>query len=150
MIGIVMMAFGHFMMASEALLFPALTLLIFGGGLFKTNTTAQVGMLYAPGDTRQDRGYSIFYVGVNLGAFIAPLVAGTLGENIGWHYGFGAAGVGMIIALIVYLIGWKHLPPDGMKQRANTERKPLTRAELKSVGALLLLVLPRVVVVQQV
>lgn len=142
MIGIVMMAFGHFMMASEALLFPALTLLIFGGGLFKTNTTAQVGMLYAPGDARQDRGYSIFYVGVNLGAFIAPLVAGTLGENIGWHYGFGAAGVGMIIAFVVYLIGWKHLPPDGLKQRANTERKPLTRAEWKSVGALILLVLP--------
>ncbi len=142
MIGIVMMAFGHFMMASEALLFPALTLLIFGGGLFKTNTTAQVGMLYPSGDARQDRGYSIFYVGVNLGAFIAPLVAGTLGENVGWHYGFGAAGVGMIIAFLVYLISWKHLPPDGLKQRANAERKPLSKAEWKSVGALILLVLP--------
>src|ERR1700712_4097154 len=92
MIGIVLMAFGHFMMASEAMLFPALTLLIFGGGLFKTNTTTQVGMLYAAGDPRIDRAYSIFYVGVNLGAFIAPLVAGTLGEYYGWHYGFAAAG----------------------------------------------------------
>ena len=142
MIGIVMMAFGHFMMASEALLFPALTLLIFGGGLFKTNTTAQVGMLYASGDARRDRGYSIFYVGVNLGAFIAPLVAGTLGETVGWHYGFGAAGVGMLAALIVYMLGWKYLPPDGLTQRVKSERKPLNREEWKSVGALMLIVLP--------
>ncbi len=142
MIGIVMMAFGHFMMASEALLFPALTLLIFGGGLFKTNTTAQVGMLYASGDARRDRGYSIFYVGVNLGAFIAPLVAGTLGETVGWDYGFGAAGVGMLAALIVYMLGWKYLPPDGLTQRVKSERKPLNREEWKSVGALMLIVLP--------
>ena len=83
MIGILMMAAGHFMMASETMLFPALTLLIFGGGFFKINTTAQVGMLYAPGDGRRDRAYSVFYVGVNLGAFIAPLVCGTLGEDAG-------------------------------------------------------------------
>src|ERR1700761_9841067 len=64
-IGMVLMAFGHFMMASEALLFPALTLLIFGGGLFKTNTSAQVGMLYQAGDSRRDSAYSVFYVGTN-------------------------------------------------------------------------------------
>ena len=90
LIGIVMMAFGHFMMASEALLFPALTLLIFGGGLFKTNTTAQVGMLYETGDPRRDRGYSIFYVGINLGAFLAPFICGTLGEEVGWRLRFRA------------------------------------------------------------
>src|SRR6202012_2413366 len=99
LIGIVMMAFGHFMMVSEALLFPALLLLIFGGGLFKTNTTTQVGMLYETGDPRRDAGYSIFYVGINLGAFIAPLVCGTLGEEVGWHYGFADAGFGMLLAL---------------------------------------------------
>jgi len=143
MIGIVMMAFGHFMMASEALLFPALTLLVFGGGIFKTNTMAQVGMLYAPGDARRDRGYSVFYVGINLGAFIAPLIAGTLGETVGWHYGFGAAGVGMMIALVIYVWGWKSLPAEGLKQRTEKGRHPpLTRAEWKSVGALLLLILP--------
>jgi POT family proton-dependent oligopeptide transporter len=142
-IGIVMMAFGHFMMASEALLFPALTLLIFGGGLFKTNTTAQVGMLYPNGDGRIDRAYSIYYVGTNLGAFIAPLVAGTLGELVGWDYGFGAAGVGMIIALAVYFWGWKYLPAEGTRQRKTaTEKKPLNRAEWMSVGALVLLVIP--------
>jgi POT family proton-dependent oligopeptide transporter len=130
------------MMASEALLFPALTLLIFGGGLFKANTAAQVGMLYQPGDTRRDRAYSVFYVGINLGAFIAPLVAGTLGETVGWHYGFGAAGVGMMIALAVYISGWKNLPAEGLKSRTEKARPPLTRAEWKSVGALMVLVLP--------
>ncbi len=144
MIGIVMMAFGHFMMASEALLFPALTLLIFGGGLFKTNTTAQVGMLYAHGDERIDRAYSIYYVGTNLGAFIAPLVAGTLGEDVGWHYGFGAAGVGMIIALGVYIWGWKELPAVGLQKdkKAAAPKKPLNRSEWMSVGALIVLVIP--------
>jgi len=142
MIGIVMMAFGHFMMASEALLFPALTLLIFGGGLFKTNTTAQVGMLYRSGDIRRDSAYSIYYVGTNLGAFIAPLVAGTLGEEVGWHYGFGAAGVGMIIALVVYIRGWKELPKEGLSERVAADRKPLNKDEWMSVGALFLLVIP--------
>jgi POT family proton-dependent oligopeptide transporter len=143
MIGIVIMALGHFMMASEALLFPALTLLVFGGGLFKTNTSAQVGMLYQAGDARRDRAYSVFYVGVNLGAFIAPLIAGTLGEKVGWHYGFGAAGVGMIIALVIYVVGWKSLPAEGLKPRTEKgQNPPLTRAEWKSVGALLLLILP--------
>lgn len=142
MIGILMMAFGHFMMASETLLFPALTLLIFGGGLFKTNTTAQVGMLYPSGDARRDRAYSVFYVGTNLGAFIAPLVAGTLGETVGWHYGFGSAGIGMLLALFVYWQGWKDLPLDGLKVRAKAERKKLNREEWKSIGALALIVLP--------
>jgi POT family proton-dependent oligopeptide transporter len=142
MIGIILMAFGHFMMAFETLLFPALLVLIVGGGLFKTNTTAQVGMLYKPGDARRDRAYSIFYVGVNLGAFIAPLIAGTLGEEIGWHYGFGSAGVGMLIALGVYLWGWNELPKEGLRENKMVERKPLNRGEWLSVGALILLVLP--------
>jgi POT family proton-dependent oligopeptide transporter len=142
MIGIIMMAFGHFMMAFESLLFPALLVLILGGGLFKTNTTAQVGMLYEEGDSRRDRAYSIFYVGVNLGAFIAPLIAGTLGEEVGWHYGFASAGVGMLIALGVYLLGWGDLPKEGLRESKLVERKPLSGEEWKSVGALVLLVIP--------
>jgi POT family proton-dependent oligopeptide transporter len=144
MIGIVMMGFGHFMMASEAMLFPALALLILGGGLFKTNTTAQVGMLYDNADARRDRAYSIFYVGVNLGAFIAPLVAGTLGEKVGWHYGFGSAGVGMVCALLVYWAGWKTLPREGLRERKAADRAPLSHSERKSVLALVVLVLPLV------
>ena len=65
--------------------------------------SSQVGELYLPGDPRRDRAYSIFYVGINIGAFFAPLVCGTLGERVGWHYGFGAAGVGMLIGLLTYL-----------------------------------------------
>ena len=81
----------------------ALTVLILGNGAFKPNISTQVGGLYAPGDRRRDRAYSIFYVGINVGAFLAPLVCGTLGEELGWHYGFAAAGVGMTIALAIYL-----------------------------------------------
>src|SRR5262245_8250237 len=104
-IGASLMAAGHFMMAFEPLFLFALIALILGNGCFKPNMSAQVGTLYGPGDPRRDRAYSIFYVGINLGAFLAPLVCGTLGEEVGWHWGFGVAGVGMIIALITYLVG---------------------------------------------
>ena len=97
------MALGHFMMAFEPLFLFALFVLILGNGAFKPNISTQVGALYAPGDPRRDRAFSIFYVGINLGAFLAPLVCGTLGEDVGWHYGFGAAGVGMTIGLVIYL-----------------------------------------------
>ncbi len=141
-IGMVLMAFGHFMMASEALLFPALTLLIFGGGFFKTNTSSQVGLLYAPGDPLRDSGYAIFYVGINLGAFLAPFVCGSLGEMAGWHYGFAAAGVGILLALGVYLAGWRHLPPDTRQTAPAAQHQPLTHEEWKSIAALCLLVVP--------
>ena len=94
-IGAILMAIGHFMMAVEQLFLFALLALILGSGAFKPNISTQVGGLYAPGDRRRDRAYSIFYVGINVGAFLAPLVCGTLGEAAGWHYGFAAAGVGM-------------------------------------------------------
>jgi proton-dependent oligopeptide transporter, POT family len=143
-LGIVMMACGHFMMASERLLFPALFLLIVGGGIFKPNTTGQVGSLYAPGDHRRDRAYSIFYVGTNIGSFLAPLVCGTLGEEAGWHYGFAAAGLGMLIALAIYLIGFHTLPEDELtKQRAvHAERPKLTKKDKRAVRALIFLCIP--------
>ena len=111
-IGAVLMAFGHFMMASERLFLFALLALILGSGCFKPNISTQVGGLYAEGDPRRDRAYSIFYVGINLGAFLAPLVCGTLGEGFGWHYGFTAAGVGMVIGLCIYLYALPLLPTD--------------------------------------
>jgi len=91
-VGAVLMAIGHFMMAVEQLFLLALLALILGSGAFKPNISTQVGGLYAPGDRRRDRAYSIFYVGINIGAFLAPLVCGTLGEEVGWHYGFAVAG----------------------------------------------------------
>jgi POT family proton-dependent oligopeptide transporter len=72
---------------------------------------------HPPGDKRRDRAFSIFYVGINLGAFLAPLVCGTLGQKVGWHYGFGAAGVGMVLGLIFYMMNQKHLAPDVLTQR---------------------------------
>ena len=111
-LGGVLMAIGHFLMASEQLFFAALMVLIIGNGCFKPNVSTQVGGLYAPGDPRRDRAYSIFYVGVNVGAFMAPLVCGTLGQVVGWHYGFGAAGVGMVLGLLVYVFNQDKLAAE--------------------------------------
>ncbi len=141
-IGILLMGAGQFMLTSEALLFPSLLLIIFGTGFLKTNTTTQVGMLYAAGDARRDRAYSIFYIGINLGGAIGPLIAGFLGETYGWRWGFLAAGVGMVAALINYIYGWRSLPAERRVETHRSERKKLTRAEWKSVGALILLVIP--------
>jgi proton-dependent oligopeptide transporter, POT family len=124
-IGAVLMAFGHFMMAVEQLFLFALLALILGSGCFKPNISTQVGGLYAPGDPRRDRAYSIFYVGINLGAFLAPLVCGTLGETAGWHYGFAAAGVGMVIGLCIYLYALPHLPPDELHKTQTEEANRL-------------------------
>jgi POT family proton-dependent oligopeptide transporter len=111
-IGGVLMALGHFMMAFEALFLLALLLLIVGIGAFKPNISSEVGALYAPGDDRRDRAYSIFYLGINVGAFLAPLICGTLAVSYGWHYGFGAAGIGMLVSLAIYLAGARTLPTE--------------------------------------
>ena len=144
LLGAALMAIGHFMMAFEPLFLFALTVLILGNGAFKPNMSAQVGGLYAPGDRRRDRAYSIFYVGINIGAFLAPLVCGTLGEEFGWHYGFTAAGVGMTIALAIYLYALPGLPPDELHKAAElgSEKKPLERSEWHGILALLALFLP--------
>ena len=143
-IGAVLMAIGHFMMAIEQLFLFALLTLILGSGCFKPNISTQVGGLYAPGDGRRDRAYSIFYVGINLGAFLAPLVCGTLGEKAGWHYGFVAAGVGMMIGLSIYLYALPLLPPDELHKAlaAHHQRKPLDAGERRAVLGLLALFVP--------
>ncbi len=111
-LGGILMAFGHFLMAFQALFFIALLLLILGIGTFKPNISTQVGALYAPGDHRRDSAYSIFYVGINIGALLAPVVCGALATAYGWHWGFGAAGIGMLVSLGIYLYGSRLLPPD--------------------------------------
>jgi POT family proton-dependent oligopeptide transporter len=118
-VGAVLMAIGHFLMCLESMFFPALLFLILGNGAFKPNISTQVGALYPQGDHRRDRAFSIFYLGINLGAFFSPLVCGTLGEVYGWHYGFSAAGVGMLVGLAIYLAGQKHLAPDYLARRAS-------------------------------
>ena len=140
-LGAALMAVGHFMMAFEHLFLFALLFLILGNGCFKPNISTQVGALYAPGDRRRDRAFSIFYVGINLGAFLAPLVCGTLGEEIGWHYGFAAAGVGMTTGLVIYLVATPNLPKDAFAKREFTA-EPLGRRDWQAIGAIVILMLP--------
>jgi POT family proton-dependent oligopeptide transporter len=141
-VGAVLMAIGHFLMAIENLFFIALLFLIMGNGAFKPNISTQVGDLYPPGDPRRDRAFTIFYMGINLGAFFSPLICGTLGQKLGWHYGFGAAGVGMVLGLILYLWGRKFLAPEVLartKEARKLERQPLTKDEWRRVWALVVL-----------
>ncbi len=143
-LGGVLMAIGHFLMAFQFSFFPALVFLILGNGAFKPNISTQVGNLYPPGDSRRDRAFLIFYVGINLGAMLSPFVCGTLGEVLGWHYGFAAAGVGMVIGLSIYLWGKSWLAPDNLTERKLASKKvfsPLTSKESKRVWWLMALCL---------
>lgn len=146
-VGGLLMAAAEFMLMDQSLFFPALLLLIVGNGFFKPNISTQVGNLYPPGDHRRDRAFSIFYVGINLGATLSPLIAGTLGENLEPYgkWGFCSAGVGMLLGLAVYLWGQRHLAPDNvMRQAVSVERKavePLSSDDWKKIGALIVLCL---------
>lgn len=113
--GGVLIAAGHFSMALPALpgFYAGLLLIVVGTGLLKPNISVMVGQLYEDDDGRRDAGFSLFYMGINLGGFIAPLVCGYLGQRIDWHYGFAAAGVGMTIGLAQYAIGRRHLRSVG-------------------------------------
>lgn len=114
------MAFGHFLMTFEDYFHLALATVALGNGFFLPSLPSQIAALYPATDPRRQSAYSVYYMGKNLGAFFAPLVCGTLGELVGWHWGFGAAGIGMVIGLIVYVLGAKHLPPE--PQRASVQR----------------------------
>jgi POT family proton-dependent oligopeptide transporter len=110
-IGATTMAAGHFMMAFEPLFYFALATIALGNGLFLPSLPSQINDLYGPDDPRRGWAYNVYYVGVNVGGFLAPLICGTLGETFGWHYGFAAAGVGMLSGLVIYLAGQRYLPP---------------------------------------
>ena len=114
MIGGVIMALGHFAMAFPVLLFPALATIALGNGLFLPSLPGQIGDLYQADDPRRDAAYTVYYAGLNLGAVLAPLVCGFLGETWGWHYGFGAAGIGMLLGVRIYVGGWQHLPKGNL------------------------------------
>jgi POT family proton-dependent oligopeptide transporter len=133
-VGGLLMAIGHFLMASEHLFLLALLFLILGNGAFKPNISTQVGHLYAEGDPRRDSAFTIFYMGVNLGAFFSPLICGTLGQTLGWHYGFAAAGVGMLLGLVIYYLGSDLVPRDSKKEaKVRETKRPLTRQEWYSI-----------------
>jgi POT family proton-dependent oligopeptide transporter len=134
--GGVLIAAGHFSMAFPSLpsFYLGLLLIVLGTGLLKGNVSVIVGRLYTPEDVRRDAGYSIFYMGINLGAFIAPLVCGYLGQRVSWHLGFAAAGVGMAAGLVQYMLGRKRLgdagrlpAAAGSPEEAGRQRKQATR-----------------------
>lgn len=145
-IGGFLMALGHFCMAFPPLPFfySALVLLILGNGFFKPNISTVVGQLYEKDDPRRDGGFTIFYMGINLGAFFSPLVCGYLGEKIAWHLGFGAAGVGMVVGLVFYmLLGNKFLGDTGKKPvsraKEGEEQEPLTREEKHKIAVIFIM-----------
>jgi POT family proton-dependent oligopeptide transporter len=143
-IGAVLMAFGHFLMAFEMPFLLALLCLLVGVGFFKGNIASQVGALYKPGDARATSAFQIYYIGINVAVIVAPLVCGTLGEAVDWHWGFGAAGVGMLIGLAVYLAGSAHLPSDPLLERREGRgaAKPGLRPGEGKVLVLLVVLLP--------
>jgi POT family proton-dependent oligopeptide transporter len=113
LIGGIIIALGHFTLAFHGLpfLYAGLALIVIGTGMLKPNVSTLVGGLYEPGDERRDAGFSLFYMGINLGAFLGPIIAGRIAEGIDWHLGFACAGVGMLLGLTQYILGRRHLLP---------------------------------------
>ncbi|HEY5072204.1 MAG TPA: peptide MFS transporter [Caulobacteraceae bacterium] len=141
-LGAILMAIGHFLMAFEFSFLIALSCLLIGVGCFKGNIASQVGELYAPGDLRRADAFQVFLLGVNVAVIVSPLVCGTLGQRVAWHWGFGAAGVGMLIGLSVYLAGRRWLPPERARQvrgEARIVRPKLARGEGKTIAVLVAL-----------
>lgn len=139
-LGALLMAAGHVLMAFEANFLIALLLLILGTGCLTGNISAQVGHLYLPGDDGpRTQAFAIFYAAINTGALLGPLVCGILAQIYGWHVGFGTAGALMLIALVTYCSGWKHLPPDRKQQDDPKGTSTLNAREWRVIAALLLL-----------
>ncbi len=138
-IGASVMAAGHFMMAFEPLFYFALATIALGNGFFLPSLPSQINDLYKADDPRRGWAYNVYYVGINIGGFLAPLICGTLGEFYGWHYGFGAAGIGMVIGLLIYLWGARYLPPEAPRVRSPVEAQEEGRAQKLGRTYLLLL-----------
>jgi proton-dependent oligopeptide transporter, POT family len=160
LLGGIIIALGHFTLAFQALPFfyTGLSLIVVGTGLLKPNVSTIVGSLYPPGDPRRDAGFSIFYMGINLGAFTGPLIAGYLAQRVDWHIGFACAGVGMAFGLIQYVLGRGRLQPaiarleaQAIATAAAAKANPtdattgsglrFTSAEWKRIGAIVVLFL---------
>jgi POT family proton-dependent oligopeptide transporter len=143
LLGAATMALGHFMMAFEQTFLFALLCLVVGCGMFKGNLASQVGALYKPEDLRRSDAFQIYYLAVNAGVIATPLVVGTLGETVGWHWGFAAAGIGMLIGLAIYIAGQKYLPKEDFVRSSATpavQRPPLSHRERLVTVALILLI----------
>ncbi len=143
-LGACLMALGHFLMAFDQPFLAALVCLMLGSGCFKGNIATQVGHLYSETDNRRADAFQIFYLGINAGVILAPIVVGTLAHQVAWHYGFGAAGVGMLFSLVIYLSGRRHLPADtaGVSPASEVVAAPatLTSRDIRIATLLVLLV----------
>ncbi|HEY7187436.1 MAG TPA: peptide MFS transporter [Vicinamibacterales bacterium] len=137
LIGGSIIALGHFTLAFRALPFfyTGLALIVLGTGLLKPNVSTLVGSLYERGDARRDAGFSIFYMGINLGAFIGPLIAGYLAQRVDWHVGFAAAGVGMTLGLVQYVVGRNRLKPALDRLAATPRPVAPVAARAQSTGS---------------
>ena len=141
-IGGVLMAIGHFLMAIQSAFVLALLALVLGVGAFKGNIATQVGALYGPNDLRRAMAFQIFYIFINVSVIIAPLISGTLGQKVGWHYGFGCAGIVMVLGLFIYLRGRRYLAPEELKSPSEEPhlRAPLTRDDWMCLVYLIILI----------
>ena len=141
-LGGILMAIGHFLMAIESAFVFALLALLLGVGAFKGNIATQVGDLYGPNDLRRAMAFQIFYIFINVSVIVAPLISGTLGQKVGWHYGFGCAGVVMVLGLIIYLSGRRWLAPEQPRRRAADApaREKMTRDDWMCVVYLVILI----------
>src|SRR5215203_2430228 len=141
--GGIFMAIGHFLMAFEGSFLLALFSLVVGVGLFKGNIATQVGALYSDTDKRRAMAFQIFYIAINASVIVAPLVSGTLGEKVGWHWGFGTAGVVMVLGLVIYLSGKQWLPVENVRPAAGSAAAPrpkMTSNDWTRTIALLMLI----------
>jgi POT family proton-dependent oligopeptide transporter len=141
--GGILIALGHFSLALRSVptFFLGLVLIILGTGLLKPNVSTMVAELYPEGGTRRDAGFSIFYSGINLGAFLGPIVCGLLAGSFGWHVGFAAAGVGMVLGLVQYTLGGKYLGQAGLLPNAGEDAPGRSRSQLVLFGSLAVAVL---------
>lgn len=144
--GACLMALGHFLMAFDGSFLVALVCLMLGTGCFKGNIATQVGQLYSETDNRRADAFQIFYIGINAGVIVSPFVVGTLAEKVAWHWGFGAAGIGMLVSLVIYIAGRRHLPPDlprpSAAAKAAAAPKPPLSTRDKQAAILLIAMLP--------
>jgi POT family proton-dependent oligopeptide transporter len=137
LLGGILLVFGHSVLAVEEMwaFYTGLGLIIGGVGMLKPNISTMVGGLYKQGDIRRDKGFTIFYIGINVGAFLSSLIVGYVGEVYGWHYGFGLAGIGMALGLIQYVLGQKHLKHVGnfLGTSENEEEKAASKRPLSKI-----------------
>jgi len=138
LVGGILLVIGHGILAYTEMwaFYTGLVLIVLGVGMLKPNISTMVGSLYKKGDLRRDKGFTIFYIGINIGSFLASIIVGYVGEVIGWHYGFGLAGIGMLLGLLVYYFGQPYLQDVGnfigdstSKEDKELLNKPLTKIE---------------------